>query len=120
MQICGICGKVRPDSQNLCDCAEEDAPAQHLTENPISVFTAISLLTSFGVETVLLLVKGSLSGRGFGAIGAYLLAWLLVMVGAIVNVVVGCLAHRRGEVWGGWIAALGVVVCVATMLRVAH
>ena len=44
------------------------------------------------------------------------LVLVLVVVGTLTNVVAGYFAHKRGEPWGGRIAALGIAVWVATVV----
>ena len=62
-------------------------------------YTGIACLVTVGVETVIFLAASSLPGSGFGAIGIIYLTALLVLAGAVVNVLLGSLAHRRGEYW---------------------
>jgi hypothetical protein len=49
------------------------------------------------------------------AVGNLVLKLLAVFFGPVINVVVGRLAYKRGESWGGWIAGFGVAVWVVTI-----
>ena len=79
------------------------------------VYTGISSLVTIAVEAVIFLAVRSLPGAGFGAIGIYYSTALLIFVGVILNVFLGSLAHRRGEYWGGRIAASGIAVWLLTI-----
>src|SRR5260370_40021119 len=99
MRTCSACGTIRPDSQDVCDCAGSDA-APH-TANATPVFTMVSFVTTLSVEAVIIYVS-SLQNLGIGAIGAVFLVALLVFVGMVINLTTGYLAHKRGEDGGWW------------------
>src|SRR6478752_10612845 len=81
-------------------------------------WTAVSFLTTVAVETVVILASDSLSGASFGAIGIVFFTGLLVMIGIAINVIAGCIAHKRSELWGGRIAAFGTALWIATIATV--
>src|SRR5450759_2508625 len=84
------------------------------------VWTNISLSTTVAVEILVLIAANSLSQARFGAIGIVLSTGLLIIVGILINTIAGYRAHERGELWGGRIAALGILVWIVTTAAVYH
>ena len=112
MQTCEICRTIRPDSQDVCDCAQADLAVPSGTRDRLPRFTTISLFTTFGVEAAILFVKKS-GANGFDLTPVLVL--FLAIVGVVVNLISGWYAHKRGEAWGGRIAALGIALWVASL-----
>ena len=86
-----------------------------LHQDRLPVCTGISLLITVAVEFVVLDAGWSLPGSGFGALGIVLSTGLIVAVGVIGNSVAGHFSRKRGEYWGGRIAALGVAIWAVTV-----
>jgi uncharacterized delta-60 repeat protein len=87
-----------------------------LDQKPDPWFTEISVLNTAVVWAAILLLPhiGHVRGRGWHL--AYILSWVAVAIGPVVNVIAGVLAHDRGEYCGGRIAAIGVALWAVTGL----
>ena len=79
-------------------------------------FTVLSVLTTVVVWTAILLLPYTGHTRGRGWHLAYILSWLAVPVGLVVNAIAGAMAHDRGEYRGGRIAAIGIALWAVTGL----
>src|SRR5436190_23130077 len=86
-----------------------------LDQERAPVSTAVSCLTTLAVEVVILLAARSVPSAGFAAAGVAFLTGLLVLGGIAINIVLGSVAHSRGEYGGGWIAAAGIAIWLLTI-----
>ena|ERR1017187_9979608 len=119
MQTCGICGKIRPDSQDACDCMQAGASPPALLGSRTPALTAVSLVTT-GLVEFIIVAAGSvpLSNAGFGALGIYCFGWGALFAGVVINIVLGYFVHKRRETWGGRIPAIGIGTWIATIVMV--
>jgi hypothetical protein len=90
------------------------------SEQRSPVWTNISLSTTVAVEILVLIAANSMSHASFGAIGIALSTGLVIVVGILISTIAGYRAHERGERWGGRIAALGILVWIATVYQHYH
>ena len=99
------------------DCAPSIL-RRFLEQERTPAFTGISLFTTALVW--LLVVVLLVHKPGAWAEMAQLAALLvLIVLGMLVNGVLGAVAHARGEYCGGWIAGLGVAVWFLTLFMLA-
>ena len=115
MRTCSACGTIRPDSQYACDCAAHTALA-----NATPVFTMVSFVTTLSVEAVIVYWSSHQNNFDWGAIGAFFLVALLTLVGMIINLTTGYLAHRRGEAGGWWAGLIGIAFWIVTLLPTVY
>jgi uncharacterized delta-60 repeat protein len=78
-------------------------------------FTTLSILTSLLVWAAIIAAACS-SHNGFEGLGSALLAMLALMVGCVLNVIWGLIAHNRGEYCGFRIAMAGVALPVVVLI----
>jgi hypothetical protein len=85
-----------------------------LDQEPAPVFTAIAVVTSAVVWTVLVAVP-ALGPKDWGALAAFVLTRFVLIAGLLINVCGGLIATARGEYWGGRIAAMGIALWFVTV-----
>jgi hypothetical protein len=88
-----------------------------LEQKRAPIFTGVSLLTMVLVLplVIVLLVQ---KPEAWGELAQLAALVLLMIIGMLIDGIVGSIAHARREYCGGWIAALGVVVWVLTLVIV--
>jgi hypothetical protein len=84
----------------------------------LPVYTVTSILVTVLVEFEMM--SGSRPARDSRypvpeMVGNLMFKLLAVFFGFIVNIVAGRVAHKRGEFWGGRIAAVGIAVWLVTL-----
>lgn len=112
VRVCKRCGRIRPDSQSLCDCQTSQRESN---QSPAPVCGPVSFAITAAIALAVFGLSRTLSTAGFGAIGVGGLMVMLAAAGIVVNVVAGLIGNSRGEPNSGRVAALGVAILVAVL-----
>jgi hypothetical protein len=87
-----------------------------LEQEKAPIFTAVSLLTTVVVWVVVIADILYKPHDPVGPLARFYILILLLLVGLLINAVVGGIAASRGEYCGGRIAAVGIALWLVTTL----